>query len=60
MNVRILHTHVLDDPFEDLEDMKASYPSPALERDPERLEVSEHLEMTEKGKTQADIIKATR
>lgn len=51
MNVRILHTHVLDDPFEDLEDMKASYPSPALERDPERLEVSEHLEMTEKGKT---------
>jgi hypothetical protein len=43
MNVRILHTHILDDPFDDLEGMKQSYPSPQLEMDPERLEVIEHL-----------------
>lgn len=58
MNVRILHTHILDDPFADT--IVKPGESPAMERDPDRLEVYEHLEMAEKGKTEADIIKATR
>ncbi len=40
MNVRIMHTHILEDPFDDLEGMKPAYMSPPIEVDTERLEVS--------------------
>ena len=60
LNIRILHTHVIDDPFEDLPGMKEDVESPPPERDEERLEVSEHMELTGKNKTDEDIIKATK
>lgn len=44
MNIRILHTFVLDDPFEDPPHLKQPE-SPKLEKDPHRLEAVEHLEM---------------
>lgn len=36
MNIRILHTFVLDDPFEDPPNFKEPE-SPKIERDPQRL-----------------------
>lgn len=50
MNIRILHTFVIDDPFDDIGDLKIPRsPSPPKETD--RLEAIEHLEMLEKCKT---------
>ena len=37
MNVRILHTHVLDDPFDDITGMETSVESPLMVRDSNRL-----------------------
>ncbi len=48
MNIRIMHTHVLDDPFDDLPGMEILPESPEMARDPDRLEAIEHLEMLEK------------
>ena len=36
MNIRILHTHILDDPFEDPSNFEEPE-SPELEKDPNRL-----------------------
>ena len=51
MNLRILHTHVIDDPFEDLDNMTTMPRSPSPVRESDRLEAVEHLEMLEKCKT---------
>ena len=47
MNIRILHTYILEDPFDDPENFE-ELESPELEKDPNRLEAIEHLEMLEK------------
>ncbi len=44
MNIRIMHTFVLDDPFEDPPNLKQPE-SPQLLKDPHRLEAIQHLEM---------------
>ena len=43
MNIRILHTFVLEDPFDDLPEMEIPSESPVMVRDPNRLEAIEHL-----------------
>ena len=43
MNIRILHTHIIDDPFPDLELVKAPSRSPSPVQSGERLEAIEHL-----------------
>ena len=60
LNVRILHTHIIDDPFDDLEGMKEGAESPVLEKDPERLEVSEHMEILGANKTEEEMNRVTR
>jgi peptidyl-prolyl cis-trans isomerase-like 4 len=45
MNIRILHTFVLDDPFEDLINSKIPSRSPSPIKNSDRLEAIEHLEM---------------
>lgn len=59
MNIRILHTFVLDDPFEDPSELKIPS-SPKLQTDPLRLQAVEHLEMLEKYSNEKDILDATR
>lgn len=43
MNIRILHTFILDDPFEDLPNMNIPVESPQIVRNSDRLEAIEHL-----------------
>ena len=37
MNIRILHTHILDDPFEDFQEMNVPSRSPSPVREADRL-----------------------
>lgn len=60
LNIRILHTHILDDPFQDLPGMKNDIQSPLPQKDIDRLEVSQHEEIIGFNKTEEDILKATR
>lgn len=60
MNIRILHTFVLEDPFPDIEKMRIPARSPSPVRNSERLEAIEHLEMLEKCRTESEIIQATK
>ncbi len=55
MNVRILHTFVLSDPFDDLPDMEIPVESPVMFRDSNRLEAVEHLEMLEKYEKEDNV-----
>ncbi len=56
MNIRILHTHVLEDPFGAILGLDKWIPeSPPLQRNSDRLEAIEHLELLEKCKTEAEI-----
>ena len=43
MNIRIMHTFIIDDPFDDLEEMREPPKSPSPPKDSERLEAIEHL-----------------
>ena len=49
MNIRILHTFILDDPFDDPKGI-IEPKSPLIERENDRLEAVEHFEMLEKYK----------
>lgn len=53
MNIRILHTFLIDDPFPDVPNMRAPPRSPSPIRNSDRLEAVEHLEMLEKCKNES-------
>ena len=60
INIRILHTFVLDDPYDDPPRLPPPPRSPSPPTDSDRLEATQHLEMIEKGQTEADIAAAAR
>ena len=51
LNIRILHTHIIDDPFQDLPGMRTDIQSPLPQKDVDRLEVSQHEEIIGFNKT---------
>lgn len=60
MNIRILHTYVLDDPYDDFQSMKIPSRSPSPIKGVDRLQAVEHLEMLEKCQSEKQILQATR
>ena len=56
LNIRILHTYILEDPFDDQFSSLKIPESPKLTEDTDRLQAVEHFEMLNKNKTEHEIM----
>ena len=62
LNIRILHTIIIDDPFDDPPNLEFPENSPEIDyKDSDRLDVDEKIELLDaKGRTEEEILEATR